>query len=305
MTLERVPRVYTAASSHFSVARSARIAGLGPVVPVATTARGAMAPRALQERIEEDLEEGAAPFAVIGTAGPTVTGSIDPLAEIAEICRTHGLWLHVDACYGGAALLIDEQRALFSGIEHANSVALDPHKWFFCPLTASIFLVREKGMDLRTFDCEVSYIPKDPGDESASAWRRGIPTSRRATGITVWMTLRAHGWKTVRTAVRRNIELTRALERRFRDRGFEVLPDGELSIACARFAPTGWTEDEIDQLQNRVAADVSASGAAWFGTVRHQDRTWLCFRLTNLYTREEHIERLVEMVVTTAESQAR
>ena len=114
------------------------------------------------------------------------------------------------------------------------------------------------------------------------------------------MALRAHGWRSIRAAVNRNIELTRRLEALLSERGFRVLQGGELSIACARWEPPDRTAESIDRLQDAIARDVVASGKAWFSTTRHAGRTWLRFNMVNLYTREAHIRQLVDLLAMTA-----
>jgi aromatic-L-amino-acid decarboxylase len=244
--------------------------------------------------VREDRERGRQPFVVVANLGTTGTGAIDPLAEVADICRREALWLHVDACYGGAALLLSELRERFAGIERADSVAIDPHKWFFVPIAAGLLLTAQPHWGERAFAAAASsYIPQDCERE---AWQWGLPTSRRASAITVWLTFRAHGWDAIRRAVRRNIAGMRDLEQRLSALGFEVLPDGELSVACARAPLPGSGPDEQDRLQARIAARVAASGLAWFSTVRHEGRVWLRFNVLNIHTEDAHIARLAELV---------
>jgi aromatic-L-amino-acid decarboxylase len=265
------------------------------------TGRGAIEPATLEERIERDRRQGGRPFAVVATAGTTGTGAIDPLLPIAEICSRHRLWLHVDACYGGAAVLLDELRPRFAGIERADSIAVDPHKWFFIPITAALLLTRHPELEQEAFAAgDTSYIPQHGG---ADAFLRGIPTSRRSSGLTVWMGLRAHGLSAVRDAVRRNIELTRLLEQLLAENGFRVLRDGELSVACARWETEAGDSAEADEVQARLAAEVVGSGEAWFSTTRHEGRTWMRFNLVNLHTREHHIRHLAELVTQSAQRQ--
>jgi glutamate/tyrosine decarboxylase-like PLP-dependent enzyme len=293
-------RVYASDAAHFSVARSASVVGVGPedVVLLPTSGRGELDVALLAETIRRDRRQGKTPLAVVATAGTTGTGAVDPIAEVVDLCTAEGIWLHIDACYGGAVALLPELRGLLAGAGRADSIAVDPHKWFFIPVTAALLLVSEVGLAARCFDtAQGSYIP---GDGSVDAWRRGIPTTRRSSGFTVWMAIRAHGWRTVREAVRRNIGLTRLLERLLAERGFAVLPDGQLSVACARFEPPQADPSACDRLQDEIARRVVATGRAWFATVRHGGRTWLRFNLVNLHTREEHIRRLVDLLVGTA-----
>jgi aromatic-L-amino-acid decarboxylase len=289
-------RVYASDAAHFSVERSAFVVGIGAedVVSLPSIGRGELDVRRLADTIRRDRREGRTPLAVVATAGTTGTGAVDPIAEVAELCAAENVWLHVDACYGGAIALLDEVRGLLTGIERAQSIAVDPHKWFFIPVTAALLLVNETGLAARCFEtAHGSYIP---GDGMVDAWRRGIPTTRRSSGLTVWMAIRAHGWRTIRDAVRENIRLTRLLERLLVGRGFTILPGGRLSTACARFEPPETDAAGLDRLQEEIARRVVATGRAWFSTVRHAGQTWLRFNLVNLYTREEHIRQLVDLL---------
>jgi aromatic-L-amino-acid decarboxylase len=290
-------RIYTSAAAHFSVvARTALVAGIGEedIVLLPSTGRGELNVQILEEAIRRDRREGKTPLAVVATAGTTGTGAVDPIAAIGDLCAAEKVWLHVDGCYGGAIALVPELRGLLTGIERAQSIAVDPHKWFFIPVTAAVLLVREAGLAAQFFDTpHSSYIP---GDGVVDAWRRGIPTTRRSSGFTAWMAIRAHGWRTIREAVRRNVALTRLLERLLTERGFKVLPEGQLSIACARWEAPGLDMSTCDQLQDEIMRRVVATGKAWFSTVRHNDRTWLRFNMVNLYTREAHLLSLVDLL---------
>ena len=293
--------LYTSEAAHFSVARTAMVSGIAAedVVSIPVLGRGSMDVSTLAERIRRDRRNGKQPFAVVATAGTTGTGAIDPLLEIAAICREEQIWLHVDACYGGAAMLLEPMRGRFAGIEQADSIAIDPHKWFFIPVTAALLLTRHPDIAQKAFATTAgSYIPTDGEPD---AWQRGIPTTRRSSALAVWMALRAHGWNTIRTAVKSNIELTRMLERLLAERGFRVLEGGELSIACARWEPRNGTDEPTDGIQNRIAREVVRSGKAWFSTTRHAGRVWLRFNMVNLYTREHHILQLVDSLTLTAE----
>ncbi len=198
-------------------------------------------------------------------------------------------------------MLLDELRPRCRGIEQADSITVDPHKWFFVPIAASILLTRDAELEAETFaPDDVPYIPGLEDSEEVDSLLRGIPTSRRASALAIWMGLRAHGWGAVRAAVRRNVELTRLLERLLEDAGFTVMPGGELSAACARWQVDGLGPTDLDCLQEEIAADVVASGNAWFATFRYRERTWLRFNMLNLYTRERHVRQLAELVIETA-----
>ncbi len=292
----RTPRVYTSVAAHFSIARTAHVLGIGEdnVVAIPTVGRGVLDTSALRDQIVADRGAGATPFAVVATVGTTGTGAIDDLAAIADVCGELDLWLHVDACYGGAAALLEELKPRFAGIERADSLAIDPHKWFFQPIIAGLVMTRRSEVEHAAFGIDVSYIPT--GDEPDS-FVRAIPTSRRSSGLMVWAGLRAHGWNPIRDAVRRNIDQMRQLEARFASAGFRVLPDGELSIACVRLEPDGLSSAEVDALQGEIAGRVVESGAAWFSTTVHDGMTWMRFNIVNLHTRDAHVARIADAVI--------
>jgi aromatic-L-amino-acid decarboxylase len=287
-------RLYTSQAAHFSIARAAQITGLAAqaVVAIPTLGRGQIDVEALRARIQQDRAAGLKPYAVGVTFGTTGTGALDPIAEVAELCAIEGLWLHVDACYGAAACLLPEFAEQRAALQLADSISLDAHKWLFMPLTAGLVLTRHPEIAARTFDHDASYIP---GHE-LEAWQRGMPTSRRAAGLTVWAGLRAHGFRPIREAVERNIGHARLAEQLLRDAGFQVLGGGELSVACARWVPPSISLEESNALQGQIAESVADSGGAWFSTVRHDGKIWLRLNFTNLYTRDEHVERMVKLI---------
>jgi aromatic-L-amino-acid/L-tryptophan decarboxylase len=293
-SLRGIPRIYASEATHFTVVRAAKEIGVGErnVVCVPSIGRGSMDVQGLEDNIRADRQKGHFPFAAVASIGTTGTGAVDPVHAIGVLCQKEKLWLHIDACYGGAARLVPELRPLFQGMELADSISIDPHKWFFISIAAGLLLTRHRDLECRTFGLSSgSYLPGSP--VIYPLWR-GIASSRRASGLGIWMALRAHGWDTIRRAVEKNIQLVRSLENGLTQNGFEILPGGELSVACARWEGT-------DELQTRIASEIVASGDAWFATVRFDGRTWLRFNLLNLYTREDHIQFLIKRVTDTAQ----
>jgi aromatic-L-amino-acid/L-tryptophan decarboxylase len=292
-------RLYTSTATHFSVARAARVAGLrrAQIRALPARGRGTLDPDGLRDAIAADRRAGLRPFAVVGTLGTTGTGAVDPLPEIAAICAEESLWFHVDACYGGASLLLESPPCGALGVSRADSVAIDPHKWFFMPIVAALLLHRHPDVAARAFADDASYIPVA---REAEPWQLGIPTSRRAAGFPIWMSLRTHGFGAIREIVERNIVLTRQLEHRFEEAGARVLNGGELSVACVRLEPRGLTPADTDRLQQEVAARVCATGRAWFSTVQHDGLCWMRFNILNFRTRGEHVDAVVELVLQAA-----
>jgi glutamate/tyrosine decarboxylase-like PLP-dependent enzyme len=282
--------IYHSETCHFSIARAALVIGLDPanLRPVPVRGRGSMDTGELDRLITRDKAAGLVPCAVACNLGSTGTGALDPIGEVVEVCRHHDLWCHVDACIGGPLLLLEEYVDLRPALAGVDSLAVDLHKWFFMPLTASLILTRHPGLESDCFQLEASYIPEGEPE----AFQRGIPTSRRATGLTVWLALRAYGWDFIAQTVRNNIRLTRLLEDRLRERGYRVLPGGKLSVCCARMEHENLPPD----FHEKVAESIRKQGTAWFATVRHGGLTWWRLNILNLYVNESHVLRMAELL---------
>ena len=286
--------IYVSEAVHFSITRAASAAGVASWIrTVPCDASGAMRADALAEGIGADLATGLRPAAVFATAGTTATGAIDPIGDCAELCQRFDMWLHVDACYGGGCLLIEELRdGPLHAIRLADSVSIDPHKWFFMPLAAGLLLTRHPDEELRTFDpAGDSYIPTYG---PTGRYRMGISSSRRASALAIWFGLRAHGVSSIREGVRRNNDLCRYLEELLRAADFEVLEGRQMSIVNAR-----WTRgvDDEDAEQERIARAAVSTGKTWFSTTRHAGKTWLRFNTVSLYLDESHMESLRDLLV--------
>lgn len=302
-SLPGMPTLYVSEASHFSAHRAGTVIGLGRagIRSVPAYGRGEMDASELRRMIASDRAAGRLPFAVVATVGTTGTGAFDPVTEIAEIAEAEKLWLHVDACYGGAALLVPELRRRFRGVERAQSIAVDPHKWLYIPLTCSVLLTPSDEYATRAFDISTSYIPSA---DQVDPYRRGIPTSRRTSALTLWAVLRAYGAGRLREMVRNDIICMRALEDELVESGFEVMSGGELSVACARWVPTGMGEGDIDLLQHRIADAAVDGRELWFGTVEHAGRTWLRFNLLNPYASEDGMRSVGREIAVLAASVA-
>ncbi|MCB0072130.1 MAG: hypothetical protein KDE20_11755 [Caldilineaceae bacterium] len=283
--------LYYSEACHFSIARAGKIIGFPPsnLKAVPTRGRGSIDTEALEAMVEKDRRSGLVPCAVVGNLGSTGTGALDPVDKIVDICEEQGLWCHVDACIGGPVLMLEEFARYRQALARADSLSVDLHKWFFLPLTASLALTRHPRVEAECFQLEASYIPQG----TPEPYQRGVPTSRRATGLTVWLTMRAYGWGFIEAAVRRNIELTRLLEKKLTGAGLQVLPDGELSVCCARLEDDSVSPD----FHEGVAENIRQSGLAWFGTVHHDGHVWWRFNILNLHVDETHVEEMIGLLL--------
>src|SRR5215217_9218044 len=198
--------VYASEEVHMSIAKAADILGIGrdQVRMIGCDVRQRMRVDVLRERIEADQREGLRPFCVVGSAGTVNTGVIDPLAEIADVAADFDLWFHVDGAYGAPGVLDERKKDLFAGLERADSVSLDPHKWLYVPVDAGCLLFRDAAIARAAFSTEDADYIKTHGysDEEAFAfWDYGVELSRRFRALKVWLTLQYYGTRRIAAAI--------------------------------------------------------------------------------------------------------
>lgn len=283
--MPRHPVVYVTTESHPSFRKSASIVGLGSDsirdVPVDGSLR--MDPMALDTTIRRDQEAGLMPMMVAATAGTTGTGAIDPIAGIAEIADRHRLWLHVDAAWGGAAILLPEFAGEFGGIERSDSITFDPHKWLSVPMGCGLLLTRHGSLLGQAFGVEASFLP-DTGDEGGpppDPSARSLRWSRGFGGLKLLLSLAVAGWDGYRDAIRRHVRLADQLRGMLRDDGWTVVNETPLPVVC--FVPgDGMAVDGI-------AHAVNGSGKARIFVVHAGGRNVLRAAVTSHMTSERDL----------------
>jgi glutamate/tyrosine decarboxylase-like PLP-dependent enzyme len=283
------PVFYLSSESHHSFLKAAKLCGLGAesVRSVETGSDLRMIPSALGLAIARDRESGAAPFLVVGTAGTTNAGAIDPLAELARIAAAEGLWFHTDAAWGGAAALVDELRPLLDGIEHSHSITFDAHKWLSVPMGAGIYLTRDPDILSRTFRTETAYMPREArGLDVVDPHLNSMQWSRRFTGAKLFLSLLAAGWDGYAGAIRHQTRMGVILRQLLASSGWRIENDSPLPVVC--FSDPGGADPHA------IAMKIVASGQAWISTtLLKQSKTVLRACITNFLTAEEDIEALV------------
>ena len=286
------PVFYVSAECHHSFHRTASIAGLGRQavrsVPVDECLR--MRADALEEMVERDRRAGFAPFLVASTAGTTNAGAIDPLPELEAVARRHNLWYHVDAAWAGAAALLPEMRTLLSGVELADSVTLDAHKWLSAPMGAGLVLTSRRGALQDAFGQDNPYMPREASGDVTDLYQQGMQWSRRFHGMKLFLSLLIHGWEGYREAIRHMFAMGDLLEQRLQEHDWHVVNSTPLPICC--FVDG---RDPSDEQLEAVRAKVFASGAAWISTTRiGGDRPALRACITNFRTKPEDVDALVD-----------
>src|SRR5919112_3068025 len=274
--------VYASEQSHYSFVKGVDILGLGreSLRKIDTDERFHIRTDLLRRRLEQDLKEGHTPVCVAGAAGATSTGVVDPLDELADIAREYDLWFHVDAAYGGALAFSEKHKWRLRGIERADSVAFDPHKWMFVPFACGALLVRGGGRVLRdAFDIPPEYLSENRGgaDVEYDFFRYGQLGTRRGMALKVWAAMKTVGARGYAAAVERQVGLVEYLASRFDElEEFERVGEVETALVCARYLPAwarGKSGEEQDELQRALQQRVERSGGAWLATtVLHRRR---------------------------------
>ncbi|WOB48205.1 aspartate aminotransferase family protein [Xanthomonas hydrangeae] len=294
-------RVFVSQVGHFSVRKACAVLGLGydAVVPVPCDARQRMDTDALARAIASEQAQGQQPFAVVATAGTTDFGSIDPLPQIAALCRQHGLWMHVDAAYGCGLLVSPRHRGRLSGIEHADSVTVDYHKSFFQPVSCGAFLVRDRAQ-LAHLTYHADYL--NPATHAAE----GIPdlvdkslqTTRRFDALKLWLSLRVVGAEGIGRLFDRVLDLAQQGHALLLAHPcFELAHAPELSTLVFRYRPAGWSASAaLDGLNLDIRQRLSRSGEAMIAATRVDGQQYLKFTLLNPQLQHADLEALVTLV---------
>ena len=273
--------------------RAARVVGLGQnaVIEVPVLDNLKMDINWLELQITKDQSAGHQPFMLVGTAGTTGCGAIDDLVACAALSRTHNLWFHVDAAYGGAVAISKETKGWIVGIEQSDSFTLDLHKWFSTPMAASLFVTRDKHVLHHTFGIDTAYMPKK-GDqvEKIDPYLHSIQWSRRFTGLKIYLPLAAYGWEGFEAAIVHQIEMGNLLKEQLATNGWEVKNDTPMPIAC--FGHPQLNEDGIWQLAQKLTAD----GDAWISVYPIHEEQCLRACITNYATSEKDIAELIRVL---------
>ena len=268
--------VYTSAQAHSSVVRAAWIAGIPRenVRIVAMDGLFRMRTDALDEFITADRSKGLQPFLVVASAGTTNTGSVDPLEGIAATCGRESLWLHVDAAYAGFAALTDEGKQKLRGIERADSLTLDPHKWLFVPFECGCLMVRDASTLTSAFRIWPEYLKDvEPGEEEANFADRGVQLTRYSRALKIWVSVKYFGTEVIAQAISEAMDRARLLESLVAESpDFEVLCPAQFGIFCFRARPAGVPEDALDALNERVNSRVVAQGRFLISSTRLDGR---------------------------------
>jgi aromatic-L-amino-acid decarboxylase len=297
--------VYVSEHSHSSVEKAALIAGFGRenVRAIAVDERCAFDPAALERALRADRAEGRLPCAIVATCGTTTTTALDPIEPLAALAREHGAWLHVDAAMAGSAMILPECRWMWEGVEGADSLVLNPHKWLGAAFDCSLYYVRDSEHLVRVMSTRPSYLASafDARARNLRDW--GIPLGRRFRALKLWFLLREQGLEHLRARLRRDLANTRWLAEQVSSAPhWRVLAPTPLQTVCVRHEPEGLAGEALDAHTTRWAEQLNRSGRAYVTPAVLDGRWMVRLSIGALGTEREHVEALWRNVRAAAES---
>src|SRR5438093_485654 len=295
-------RIYASNETHFSVSKAAALLGIGRenVYYVAVDQRFKMQMDDLAAKITADLKHGYVPFCVVANAGTVNTGAVDPLMEIRDIADRFQLWMHVDGSYGAFAVLAESARKLFAGMERADSIALDPHKWLYLPVDVGCVIYRDPQIARAAFAHEAEYTRMfgEEADEAFVCWDYGPELSRRFRALKVWMFLKGVGLDRLSEAIETNLACARYLESMVRGSDdFEMVAPVELSIFCFLHVPVqlkNESPEAIDAFNERLLVALQRDGSSYLSNATLAGRFALRGCVLNYRTTLRDMEILLD-----------
>ncbi len=285
MTARELPalRVYITDHTHSHIEKAAIALGIGRAnvvrIPVDDAFR--MRPEALQEQIERDRLRGMRPMCIVATVGTTSTTSTDPVDAIASVARKHATWLHVDAAYAGIAAILPEHRDLLAGVDSADSIVVNPHKWLFVPIDLSCLYVRRPEIVKRAFSLTADYLLTSE-DNVRNYMDYGLQLGRRFRALKLWFVLRTYGVEGIQRKLRRHIALAQEFADWVRrDHDWEIVAPHPLSVVCFRLSSGAHAQRTLDALNERLLDAVNASGEMFISSTKINGRTALRLAIGN------------------------
>lgn len=294
--------VYTSEERHVSIDKAIDCIGLGrnALRPLPTDANFQVRLDALEEAIAQDKKNGILPMAIVGMFGTTNTGAVDDIRELRHIADREKMWLHVDAAYGGGMLLSHEWAMRGRGLELADSVTIDPHKWFYAPLDAGAVLVKDHRRLTASFGMKPSYLTDefDEANERYQYYVHGLEQSRRFRSLKVWMSFKRYGARQIGEWIDNNVRQAKHLYAvADRHPEFEAATPPPMSAICIRYTGAQISEDESKNLHAEVAQRIERSGRFWISTTELKGKAWFRINPVNFRTRQEHMDQLFDLLL--------
>ncbi len=296
-------KVYASGHAHSSVDKAVLTLGLGieglRKIPVNSDFQ--MIPEELEKAIQEDIQQGFLPICVVATIGTTSTTSIDPLNEIADICKRNNIWLHVDAAYGGVAALVPEMRHILNGIDKADSMVVNPHKWMFTPIDLSIFFTKKPDILKRAFSLVAEYLRTNEDSEVENFMDYGIQLGRRFRSLKLWFIIRYFGTDGIIEILREHLRLGKQFASLIdKSNLFERLAPTPFSTICFRANPEKYgNQDELNKLNQKLMDDINSTGKLFLTHTKLNNNFVIRLVVSGIRTEEKHLIAAWELINST------
>ncbi len=292
-------RVYASREAHSSVEKGVKAAGYGRenLFYISTDESFAMIPSLLEEAVIKDKEKGFQPTCVVASLGTTSTTAVDPLEAIAEICRRHGLWLHVDAAYAGTAALLEENRDMLRGMEQADSFVFNPHKWMLTNFDCSAYFVKDPELLVRTFDISPEYL-KTSFDEQVKNYRDwGVQLGRRFRALKLWFVIRSYGVKGLQNMVREHLRLAQLFKGWLEEEDhFQLMAPVPFSLVCFRYNDGVSSDEHLNKYNQELLERINATGRVFLSHTSIKGRYVLRMSIGQRTTEERHVRQAWELI---------
>jgi len=304
--LEKKWVAYASEERHVSLDKAADAVGIGRNYfrTIPTDEQYRIRIDLLEEAIAGDKQKGLQPICIIGLAGTTNLGAVDDLRKLSQIARRESCWLHIDAAYGGGMLLSEKYPGLLNGIELADSVTIDPHKWFYAPLDAGAILVKDHNRLTASFGMEPAYL-SDQTQEKQERYQfyvHGFEQSKRFRSLKVWSSFQHYGKKQIGEWIDNNVAQARYLhDLASADERFDSATTPMMSAICIRYKTPQFSEAQNKTLHHEVSSRIEKGGQFWFASTSMKGKTWFRINPVNIYTTLAHMNSLFELLKQTCE----
>ena len=283
--------------------KSAGLLGIGrkALRRIAVNAQLQLDPEKLDQNIQQDRAAGRKPFGVVATAGTTNSGIVDDLIAISDVCRHHDLWLHVDGAYGAAAIFSDQHRDVVRGIERADSLTIDPHKWLAMPFSAGLILTCHPDILERAFSVAAAYMPKAAGATLPDNARISTQWTRRMNSLKLWLTLRVHGRKAYEELIDRQLGLARSFAGWIESsEKFELAAPQVLPIVTFRVKTSGMSAQQLATVHVAIVEEVTRDGQRWISETVANNQSVIRMMVISYLTGERHLLALEKALTSAA-----
>jgi aromatic-L-amino-acid decarboxylase len=292
-------RIYASVDIHSSIDKAVGISGIGKknLVKIDVDSKRGMRADLLQSQIEKDIAEDKIPTCVVIAIGTTGTVAIDPLKEIAAICKKYDIWLHVDAAYAGTALLLPEYRWMSEGIEDADSFVFNPHKWMFTNFDCTAYYVKDTLALIKTFEVLPEYLKTNTRGAVNDYRDWGVPLGRRFRALKLWFVMRGYGLEGLRDKLRKHIKLNTYFAQEIASWDqIEIMQDPILNFTCFRYTEHGLDQEALNKKNKNILDEINRKGEVYLSHTKMGDQFIVRVVIGQTYVKKEHVQKLITVL---------